>query len=638
MKPSRRRRPGRTILRNLAHLLIAATVVLLFLQAFGLPDWLMSAIISRANSRYFAIEPGRVRLDVLRGVVADDVRVYRKTVVGPPAFEARRVVLRLDPFAWLKEETCLRRIRIYDGVYRPELAYVAGTVADPKPYRKTKARLEVYGFHIQGLDVERGECKLRVDGYEVRIDEATGTVSNGTWRGEVGGYGNFDTRTREVRVHLSAAVDPHALLSIMEAWDLTFMATLTRRFEFVGPPPRCDVDFSKVCLLNGDFYCKARYWIQDCAYRGVQAKRADGDVVCGFTNGVSTVTLRPLLVVRPEGIAEGGLHVDTSSDTVRFDFVSTLNPKALLGMIGVFTKKTMDIFRFDGPVRAVARGVVDYDDLSDTDFVVAVDGQGIGLLDFATDSCSFTMRMRGPTNTLEGVRGTIYDGQLRGEATFVVPPGRATNIQYVVKASVKKADFEKLTSVLIKAKKKEDYKGTFSGRVTVAGQTGIGQGKTATGAGSIQIEDGRVFMLPVFGGLSKMMTKMIPGLDFVLRQSNAQADFVIVDRKLHSDRVQIQGNVLSLTGYGDYYFNEKLDINVRLRLMKNFWSLLFDVPTYLLSKLFEFRLTGTIREPQWYLVNLERLGLRREEKSVPAEEAESGRDNGPATPPEESGP
>ena len=46
---------------------------------------------------------------------------------------------------------------------------------------------------------------------------------------------------------------------------------------------------------------------------------------------------------------------------------------------------------------------------------------------------------------------------------------------------------------------------------------------------------------------------------------------------------------------------------------------LIDIVTYPISKLFEFRLTGTIKDPHWYPINfskdlLEKLGLEKEKE------------------------
>jgi hypothetical protein len=170
-------------------------------------------------------------------------------------------------------------------------------------------------------------------------------------------------------------------------------------------------------------------------------------------------------------------------------------------------------------------------------------------------------------------------------------------------------------------KEKKEYSGQLSGHVTITGSVGKTDLRTLKGEGALKIREGRVFMMPVFGGLSTTMTKIVPGLDFVLRQSDATTEFVIGDGKIHTDKILIEGDVLSFNGHGDYHLNGKLDFNAQIKLMKEHTLVakLIAILTYPISKLFEFRLHGTVAEPQWYPVNfsrdlLEKLGLEKEKE------------------------
>jgi hypothetical protein len=168
---------------------------------------------------------------------------------------------------------------------------------------------------------------------------------------------------------------------------------------------------------------------------------------------------------------------------------------------------------------------------------------------------------------------------------------------------------------------RQDYQGNLSACLKLEGLMGAGNGRTVTGNGWIAISDGRVFMLPVFGKFSDFMTKVVPGLDFVLRQGDARAEFTIADSKVHSDRVSVEGDVLSLAGGGWYSFSDDLDFDVKMTLMKEHTLVakLLRVVTYPISKLFEFRVRGSFAEPAWYPVNfssdlLEHLGLKESDE------------------------
>lgn len=141
--------------------------------------------------------------------------------------------------------------------------------------------------------------------------------------------------------------------------------------------------------------------------------------------------------------------------------------------------------------------------------------------------------------------------------------------------------------------------------------------KSVTGDGHVSIKKGRVFMLPLFGGLSRFVTAMIPGLDFILRQSDASCAFVIRDGKITTDKILIEGDIISLIGDGSYDLNGSLEFNVRMQFLKQhtLGGMMLQKVTYPISKLFEFRLHGTLKNPQWYPVNfssdlLKKVGLK----------------------------
>ena len=143
------------------------------------------------------------------------------------------------------------------------------------------------------------------------------------------------------------------------------------------------------------------------------------------------------------------------------------------------------------------------------------------------------------------------------------------------------------------------------------------------GAGRLEIREGRVFLMPLFGGFSRFMTRIIPGLDFVLRQSDVRSDFRIVNGRIESDKIVVEGGVLSLRGNGSYVMGGNLDFNVQVKLMKenSLVAKLVRVLTYPISKLFEFRVRGSLEEPTWYPVNfsldvLRIVGLRRSDTNV----------------------
>jgi hypothetical protein len=141
---------------------------------------------------------------------------------------------------------------------------------------------------------------------------------------------------------------------------------------------------------------------------------------------------------------------------------------------------------------------------------------------------------------------------------------------------------------------------------------------TLTARGRMSVDDGRIFQLPVFGGLTGMLSKIIPGLDFVIAQSDMSAEFTVQDRTVSSDKINIDGDVLSLAAKGSSTFDGELDYAIQVKLMSehSVVAKLIRAITWPISKLMEFRLKGTREDPDWYPINfsaelLERVGLKK---------------------------
>ena len=609
------------ILPRLFGLVVLGILAFVFhLWFFGFPDWLSEPILGRMNRRTsFVVDARRLRLDMKGGIAAEGVRVYRKGVVGPPAAEAERVVLVLDPAAALERRAWIKRVEVSSGIGRPQLSILRDGSEPRACSFRVDMQLDVSDCVVQGVLCERFTCRMSGVGPVLAFEDIVARVSNEGMRGKLEGEISYDTHGRLLTGAMSAQMDPRLPMPVYRAWNLHAVSELVGRFAFIGAPPRVETKFRQHMRGERTLVAAARFWLADCSYLDIPCLRADGDAALQVSRGSADVDIRPLLVVRNEGTVSGGFRVDTRQGTVNFDGESTIEPKALGRMLGVFSEEFLAICQFEGKTRISGAGRVDYKELVGTDFTGHVFGRGIGLWGFVTEECSFDVSMQGRTNTLSGISGRIYGGELRANAQVVLPASETNWLHYTVAGGLDGADFRKLAEDLM-SEGYEKYSGKLELRVNVSGDVDQRPDLSARGSGKVRIRNGRVFMLPIFGGFSGYMTKVIPGLDFVLRQTDATARYEIADGKAHADKVAIEGDVLSLSAVGDYYFDRRVDYYAQVRLLReNFVGKVVRLPTWIFSKLFEFRLRGTIVEPRWYLVNfssdlLQRLGLRSEKE------------------------
>jgi len=637
--PGIERRPARRLaIRIPVSLLLLLLLTVLYLAAFGFPDRLARWLVEKVDTREFALEAGSVKLDLLHGLRVHDVALYRNGRIGPAAAEARELVVTLNALACLTRRSWLKEIAIREGLFRPQLAFATEAArprgrAFSRPFR-THLVLEHCDF--AGLPVRSFACDLLGEGTELRLENIRAEVGGEEESGAFTGRVTHHTDSLIQEGQLESRVRTSVLVPFLTEMHATGLAEVFRRFEFPQAPPACEIRFRRRGGPDRSLHVEAVCRLPDCRYRGVDVVLADGRVTVDVAGTNRVVTVDPLLVVREEGVARGGFTVDLGRRTVDFDGVSTIDPIALFGMIGILSDSLGRDFRFEGPVRLTASGTAGMGDFRRTRFEGQAFGRDVGVRWIEFEACAFEMTQVGRTNTISDLRCRTYGGELEGSMQFVLPDpaGPETNTLYRFDGRVRDADFARLSRKL-EAGDETGYRGLLSFVLTLSGRSGPEALRALSGNGALRIRRGHVFRIPVFGGLSDFLTELIPGLNFVLSQTDVRADFTIGAGRIHTENLGIEGDVLSLKAEGDYYFDRRLDFHAQVTLMKKnvLVGKLLRLVTYPISKLFEFRVRGTVSEPEWYAVNfsrdlLKKLGVTgRGVRLLPAEE-ESGRQGG----------
>jgi hypothetical protein len=575
-----------------------------YLNIWGVPGWLLPRVTSALSDGDMAPEVGGARLDLVSGLVLEDVALYRRGVMGGPLLKARRVVIGRHPLAVIAPVEFPLRITVSDG-------YVAWKDArrirpcDTRPMKsEIPVLLDLKSTVVEGVPVEhlRGSLLAGPDGWS--LTELSATVSNGPYRGTLEGRLSCRGPRNEIRGKLVSRLNPLALAPVFDACDLPSLTEIAAQFAFASVPPTLDLDINAVGTGTLQrFDVNGTMALGMCRFRGVDVNQADGRLSVRADSATSLVTVGPLRVMRADGFVSGSFTVDSAKALVDFDAESTIDPKALLQMIGVLTNGVMDTWTFRGPVRVSGRGRTGYLDYSHTDFLCRVHGWDMGIKRVVAEECTFDVRMTGRTNRIENVRARLHGGELAGEATFVLPDGPDTNGSYRIAGSLRNGDFAAFTKAL-DILGDQGQKSRYSVNVDVSGRLDD-MGATALGAGAFHVRDGRIFSLPVFGGLSSVLARIVPGLDFIMRQSDAKSEFTVKNGRVSSEKVAIEGDVLSLSGDGSCGLDGSLSFDIRVQLMKEHTLVakILRTITWPISKLFELRLRGTASDPRWFPVN-----------------------------------
>jgi hypothetical protein len=324
-------------------------------------------------------------------------------------------------------------------------------------------------------------------------------------------------------------------------------------------------------------------------FRGTWAK--SGRARVHFADGA--VTYQDLNVTRDEGTGSGTFTYDFKNHEVRIDNIKTsLWPAQVIYWVDPDLVKTVAPYKFHQPPNLTVNGVYQFEGGTKTHLEIVVDApRGLDYdflgktlpLDKANGRLVFTSnRMQ-----LVDLKAGLFSGRLRGDAE--IPLG-AKGRRYRADIAVSEIDFPRLTDLYYQYKTSQ---GRLSGNYDF---NGVGDdARTMRGKGKLEVTDGDVFAIPVFGPLSGILNAIVPGSGYSIAHK-ATASVSIDQAIIHTDDFEVAGKLFGMVGHGDIHFlDDKLDFQIRLT-MRGAAGLLL-APVY---KLFEYAGEGSLKKPDWH--------------------------------------
>ncbi len=596
----------------------AVVLSLIGLNQFGLPDRVTRRITERLSQADYAVELDRVKLDLPAGLVANDVKVYRKRTIGPAVFEAASVRAGIAPAFWRwRGGGWFSDIEIRDGVLRPLAAPVrtaggtprSGGMAAAVPWGPVSLRCRLLRVDAFGVWIEKGSAEVSLDRNALRVGNLAVTVGRDLQRGTV--EGSFVVGADGGSAHLSALVDPHVVLPGLRALGVE-QARGFEWFSFPAAVPSGDLSLEWESGVAPRVALKGRIQATQFACRGTAIGFGNVNGAYTWTPTNHTLALGPVVLVVGGRTISGTLDFNLRDETVRIEALSVADVPSLARIAGFREGSFLDVFRFGADTRVYVRGLVDYGRWECNDAEIAVESPSVGYDGFVAEDCAFKVRLAGGTNLLQDVRGRLAGGSFTASADFSPETTGSTNTRYHIRAEALHVDMHQLVTGW-DASLASRFEGRVYGNIELTGLMGVGRGGTAVGRGYVNVKRGAIFRVPLFGGLTEGLARKVPGLDFVTRQSDVRAPFEVHDGRIWSRDVQIEGDVLSLTAHGSVTLNRMLDFDVQVRPMRDSTILgtAMRAVTYPISKLFEFRLEGTMSAPRWSAANLVRPSAAR---------------------------
>jgi hypothetical protein len=470
--------------------------------------------------------------------------------------------------------------------------------------------------------------------------EAPFTVTNGVWHtdaltfarpeGAVVARLTADARTAEFHGRLASGIDLTCLRPVLPG------RTVRDAFRIIEMrvPPRLEATF------RGNWRDWNRLGL-DALVRGTNFSIHDQPALdCAgrvlYTNQFISILDAE---VRREGGELGraeGIGIDLRVQRLYLtNATGRLDPQAVARAVGPLPGKFLEPYRFDSPPAARAWGTIPLrlrDRAEDMHF--EVDGGPFHWRQFHLDRVRGRVDWVKNTLALTNATGEMEGAPLSGGAWFeFLPEGGSA---FAFHLALSNAPLKSLASGLAGGRTNR-LEGAMAGELTIT-RAYDRDLKSWQGRGHVQLRNGLIWDIPLFGVFSPVLNAVIPGLGNS-RARTAAASFIITNSVIHTAGLEINATGMRMNYEGSVDFDQRVDGRMEAELLRNVPAIgvVISKLFWPVTKLFEYRVIGTLNQPKTeplFIVPKLLLLPLTPFKSLKELFGEDGRTPPPAKPPE----
>ncbi|MCX7008604.1 MAG: hypothetical protein NTY53_15355, partial [Kiritimatiellaeota bacterium] len=482
----------------------------------------------------------------------------------------------------------------------------SGEVAfGPAPLSNLLMRIEgqcrLRNVDMAGVPVPSLRMQFNRLDHDWKLTRITAEVGAGRQRGRLEGSFSTSLQTKIFTAQAHTTFDPNACCPAIR----TGVTNLLALMRFDGRPPEAEVGVDGVLTNLADLVVTGRVTATHFTFRDEPLTLASST----FRFNRSVLDLTDAVIVREDGQAHGRMKYNLADEWIELDVTANAPPHPVAHMIAPGFERIMRKFEFQGPVQTVIQGRVAVGStLKGSDLHVTAEGDRLGWQKLLADHARFDLAVRDAHFTFTNVHGIFCGGPFAG-AVDLSNVEVITNCRYSVNLTITNANSARLSELVraqfmtgAPATTNGVLSGDLSAQVQVAGW--LDPWKSIEGNGQLYIHNGSILQVRLFGGLSKILSKLYPGLGY-LSQTEFLMPFTLGNGKFKSDDISIKGTVISLKGHGDYQLGGELNFQTQVQLLRSgIAAEILRILTFPVTKLLEFKLVGTLDDPRWRPVSL----------------------------------
>lgn len=611
----------------------ASAAVLLWRLDRGVPRPVCRWLERELSKGVVATRFDEASFSLLDGVRIRNARIFIKRRLGPPLLRIDEMRLRgrirpgRPPSSWIREVTASGLVCRAEDDF-PEASGPSGLAARlrhlsaGRDWSSEPVRCVLLDSSVFAVPFRRLELEARVVGASIVADPLVLSVESLGFAERLDGRFSYDAGDGALDGRLAGTLTPEVVRELTLFLDGETAVEYYDRMDGFSAPLQVDASLRWLTAREGrpvsEQDVAASVSGGGFAFNGLPVRHVDlglrwekkpgagGDVV-------RKMTFEPLRCFLDEGAADAGAVWFPREHKMEFTAGGDLYPSSWLALLDLARPSFLTNIVFASAPSLSARGVVGMGPVREETRVTleaadaACAAYGIPLRDVRA-TCSLAGRddMR---VSFGGFSATCYDGKIAGTARLRFPPS-ADAPEFSVSATLDDVNCGKAKALArASAAAAADSKGRISGELKMSGTAGDGFADTLSGEASARIRDGLLLRFPLFAGLTDFLGRNVPGVDFLLMQSDA--DLVLSAEKGLATirRLSLEGNVFSLVASGRCRYNvpgTPVEMVAQLRFFKQKTLIgrLARLMTLPASKLMEFRVTGPAADASWNYIGL----------------------------------
>ncbi len=277
--------------------------------------------------------------------------------------------------------------------------------------------------------------------------------------------------------------------------------------------------------------------------------------------------------------------------------VSNVDPVPLLHIIGPVVTATMAPYQFARPPEVRVSGIIPLSDGVPADLNFHIRGGPFHWTRFDLNEIETDAHWKADRLVMTGTRTEFYGGRLTGSAAFDFSAKLGTDFKFG--GTISNVDLHPLIAAAFLSPSNQ-LAGRLDGALTITAANSD-DWNSWFGQGSMELRDGFIWEIPLFGTYSKLLDTISPGLQLgESRATSAAAQFTITNSVVRSGNLEIRARGVRMNYRGTVDFDGRTEAVVEAAILKG-TPVIGPVVSLLLSpitKVFEYKVRGTLSDPQ----------------------------------------